>query len=315
MSPDVPAASDAADERKARKPRGPSRKPAAGRPAARAPGGSDEPPEVPAASGAPEEIAVPGDDGVAGAPARARRLAGGIAARLAKVEGLVVTEEEKGHVVKFEGRVAARLLFGHGVVDVHVDPRAGVGAPLKLRRIGSPHPDRRLSAEGWRRMVVRTSRDASRVVDALRRPKAKSTGDDLAPGRHRGPRTDLLVGRVRVRRLRDPVRADDGARVYVDETWPRGVDREAVEVSDWVPGVAPSKPLRQAYGEVPARVRGFRRRYLSELKGTAKAELVTRLRYLSREGPITLLTDVRDVSLSHAAVLADALSHGRTPRA
>ena len=308
MSPDVPAAPDGADERKARKRRKPAASSRAARPAEGKEGGATE-------GDAAEEPELPGGDGEAGAPARARRLAGGIAARLAKVEGLVVTEEEKGHVVKFEGRVAARLLFGHGVVDVHVDPRAGAGAPLKLRRIGSPHPDRRLSAEGWRRMVVRTSRDASRVVDSLRRPKSKATGDDLAHGRHRGPRTDLLVGRVRVRRLRDPVREDDGARVYVDETWPRGVDREAMEVSDWVPGVAPSKPLREAYGEVPARVRGFRRRYLSELKGTSKAELVTRLRYLSKEGPITLLTDVRDVSLSHAAILADALSHGRTPRA
>lgn len=308
MSPDDPSASDGADAPKARK----RRKPAAA-PRVPAPHADDD--ASPDADEPPDEVEAPGGDGIAGAPARARRLAGGIAARLGKVEGLVVTEEEKGHVVKFEGRVAARLLFGPGVVDVHVDPRAGVGAPVKLRRIGTPHPDRRLSAEGWRRMIVRTSRDASRVVDALRRPKSKSTGDDLAPGRHRGPRTDLLVGRVRVRRLRDPVREDDGVRVYVDETWPRGVDREALEVSDWVPGIAPSKPLREAYGEVPAKGRGFRRRYLSELKGTAKAELVSRLRYLSREGPITLLTDVRDVSLSHAAVLADALAHGRTPRA
>ena len=181
-----------------------------------------------------------------------------------------------------------------------------MGDPAALRRIGHPHPDRARSAQGWRRFVVRTRADAARLVRALRAPRVPRSGPP--------PPAGMLVGRVRVRRLMDAPDPRDGTRVLVDEAWPRGVEREGAPVDAWMPEAAPSRPLRAAYGAVPGVHRGFRRAYLAELRGGAKADVVARLRRVLRDGPLTLLTGVRDLPNAAAVVLAHAVTHGRTPK-
>jgi uncharacterized protein YeaO (DUF488 family) len=251
-----------------------------------------------------------------GALARARTLAEGIAARLRDASGLRV-ERDGDRIAYFAGdRPVARLSPGEGALRVEVDPRAGVGNAQALRRLGTPHPDPARSSEGWRLLVVRTRRDAADVVHALRAPRVKSTGEERR-GFARAPRgvAGIVVGGVRVRRAADGPSADDGARVLVDRFWPRGLAHEDAMLTAWMKEVAPSPKVREAYGVAPARLRVFRRAYLAELRGSARAEAVSRLRALHRRGPLTLLTAVRDVSSSPAAVLAEAVSRGRTPHA
>lgn len=244
---------------------------------------------------------------------RAQALADGLAFRLGSREGARLVPDEGRTLFEVNGRLAARWTPKAGWLDVELDPRSGAGDEAAMRRVGVPHPDRERSKAGWRLIRVRTSRDASRVVSVLKAPREKSTGD-LRVARRLVMRTELLVGSVHVRRLEDPPRPDDGARVFVDFLWPRGVDRDRVALTLWMPEIAPGPKLREVFGAAPGRTRGFRKAYLQELKGSSKAHHVSRLRHLAQKGPLTLLTALRDVSVSHAAILVQAVSKGRTPR-
>lgn len=115
---------------------------------------------------------------------------------------------------------------------------------------------------------------------------------------------------VRVRRVYDEPRAEDGARVLVDRIWPRGLSKDAAKLDVWAKDVAPSSELRTWYGHDPARFDEFRRRYLAELASSPQRAALGRLRALASAGvprPLTLLTATRDVDHSQAAVLAQLL--------
>jgi uncharacterized protein YeaO (DUF488 family) len=104
-------------------------------------------------------------------------------------------------------------------------------------------------------------------------------------------RTDNL----RVRRVYEDPAPDDGRRVLVDRLWPRGLSNE----------------LRHWYHEAPAmRHTEFVVKFEAELDNPAAHDAMQRLRSALREGPVTLLTAVKDVPGSHVEVL---LGHLRTP--
>ena len=119
---------------------------------------------------------------------------------------------------------------------------------------------------------------------------------------------------VRVRRVYDDPSAGDGARVLVDRVWPRGLRKAAARLDDWEKDVAPSTELRTWYRHDPAKFDEFRRRYSAELAAPGPREALARLRALVADGPVTLLTATRDLSLSQAAVLAQLLQESDSPR-
>ncbi|MEW9532894.1 DUF488 domain-containing protein [Microbispora sp. NPDC049125] len=114
--------------------------------------------------------------------------------------------------------------------------------------------------------------------------------------------------RAVVRRVYEDPSPEDGTRVLVDRMWPRGLTREAAHLDEWIKDVAPSAALRTWYGHVPERLEEFRHRYLAELADPTRREALAELRRLQDAGPMTLLTATRDVTLSHATLLADILS-------
>ncbi len=113
--------------------------------------------------------------------------------------------------------------------------------------------------------------------------------------------------RLAVRRAYDGPEPADGIRVLVDRLWPRGLSRERAALDDWLREVAPSDGLRRWYGHDPDRFAEFAVRYRAELSDAAHADALDRLRGYLRSGPVTLLTAVRDLALSHATVLAAAM--------
>jgi uncharacterized protein YeaO (DUF488 family) len=109
---------------------------------------------------------------------------------------------------------------------------------------------------------------------------------------------------VRVKRIYEGVDPDDGQRVLVDRIWPRGIRKDDPRVGIWLKDVAPSKELREWYGHQPERFDEFATRYEAELAGSPALE---ELRKLTKRGVVTLVTAVRHVEGSHAAVLAKLL--------
>ncbi|MCV7028211.1 DUF488 domain-containing protein [Mycobacterium sherrisii] len=110
--------------------------------------------------------------------------------------------------------------------------------------------------------------------------------------------------RVRVERLYQDVTPEDGQRVLIDGLWPRGVRKDDPRVGIWCKDVAPSRELRDWYHHDPARFDQFASRYEAELAGNPALH---ELRALAKRGVVTLVTATRDVSESHAAVLAKLL--------
>lgn len=112
---------------------------------------------------------------------------------------------------------------------------------------------------------------------------------------------------VRVRRIYEESTNSDGARVLVDGVWPRGMSKNKANVDEWLKQVAPSSELRKWFGHDPDKFDEFTRRYQQELEDSERSEALGHLRELGRDQTLTLLTAVKAVDISHAAVLADVL--------
>jgi uncharacterized protein YeaO (DUF488 family) len=112
---------------------------------------------------------------------------------------------------------------------------------------------------------------------------------------------------VRIRRVYEESRPDDGVRILVDRMWPRGLRKDAVELDEWYKDVAPSAELRTWFGHDPEKFGEFTSRYRDELDTATGRATLDHLRNLPRGRPLTLLTATKDVEHSHATVLADLL--------
>ncbi len=117
----------------------------------------------------------------------------------------------------------------------------------------------------------------------------------------------MTNNRILVARVYDEPESNEGARVLVDRLWPRGLSKEKADVDIWLKDVAPSGELRRWYGHDAAKKDEFARRYRAELGDDDHVEPLQRLRDLLDESPVILLSATKDLSLSHAAILAEHL--------
>src|SRR5690625_1821678 len=114
---------------------------------------------------------------------------------------------------------------------------------------------------------------------------------------------------IRVARVYDEPRAEDGERILVDRVWPRGFRKDDPRVGHWFKDAAPSRELRSWYNHRPERFEEFVSRYEDELHTEQGVAAFDRLRELTRgRKAVTLVTATRDVDGSQAAVLAKLLA-------
>ncbi|SFT85273.1 DUF488 domain-containing protein [Halomonas saccharevitans] len=110
---------------------------------------------------------------------------------------------------------------------------------------------------------------------------------------------------IALKRIYQPVDAEDGARVLVDRLWPRGKRREGLALTDWYRDASPSPALRRQYHQQEISPEVFAARYRGELRD-APQSLAPLLR-LARQGRLTLLSAARDLASSHLPVLREAI--------
>ena len=118
-------------------------------------------------------------------------------------------------------------------------------------------------------------------------------------------------GGIEVARVYDRPAERPGRRVLVDRLWPRGLNKAGSQWDEWCRDVAPSAGLRRWYAHRPERFAEFRRRYLTELEDDEHAEAMAHLDALMRRDGLILLTATRDLTLSHAQILAQRLAGDR----
>lgn len=112
-----------------------------------------------------------------------------------------------------------------------------------------------------------------------------------------------MASDVRIKRIYDPVRPDDGYRILIDHVWPRGVSKERAQLDEWARELAPSDELRRWFDHVPERFEEFRSRYIDELAG--QAERIRDLAARAKSGPVTILYAARDREHNNAVVVAE----------
>jgi uncharacterized protein YeaO (DUF488 family) len=101
-------------------------------------------------------------------------------------------------------------------------------------------------------------------------------------------------------------RPGDAPAFLVERLWPRGVRREDLASSVWLPEVGPSHELRRWFGHDPARWDEFRRRYSAELD--EHPEAWRPLREAVAAGNVTLLYSSRDAEHNNAVALREYLT-------
>jgi len=111
---------------------------------------------------------------------------------------------------------------------------------------------------------------------------------------------------IRVKRVYETPKKEDGYRVLVDRLWPRGMKKEAAKIDLWMKDVAPSDALRKSFHHDAMMWPIFEKKYRAELKN--KKDSLAELKKLELEhGTLTLLFGARDPEHNQAMIIAEAL--------
>jgi uncharacterized protein YeaO (DUF488 family) len=113
------------------------------------------------------------------------------------------------------------------------------------------------------------------------------------------------AGNVRVKHAHDPVAADDGKRILIDRTWPRGLSQKTGSIDEWIKEIAPSIKLRKWFSLDAARWPEFCDRYAREIH----IERLDELRAFADQGPITLVYAAEDPDHNTAVALRNLILH------
>lgn len=95
--------------------------------------------------------------------------------------------------------------------------------------------------------------------------------------------------------------------VLVDKLWPRGINKEQLELDEWDRHLAPSNELRKWFSHQTEKWPEFMRRYREELK-TQQDEL-RRLKQVARRKRLILVYGTKDQEHNQAVVLKELIQH------
>jgi len=98
------------------------------------------------------------------------------------------------------------------------------------------------------------------------------------------------MGKLQWKRVYDAPEESDGYRILIDRLWPRGIKKEAAELSDWAKDIAPSTDLRKKYHNGEISYEDFATAYDKELSENARLPAFAKeIKDHLRNGNVTLL--------------------------
>ena len=110
---------------------------------------------------------------------------------------------------------------------------------------------------------------------------------------------------IKIKRAYDAPEKSDGKRLLVERLWPRGIKKEALQMSDWLKDVAPSTELRKWFSHDPEKWPEFQRRYRVEIK--KHPEAWQPILEEAKKGTVTLLFSSHDSEHNNVVALRDFL--------
>lgn len=108
---------------------------------------------------------------------------------------------------------------------------------------------------------------------------------------------------IQVKRVYEPVKKQDGTRIFIERLWPRGIKKEDAAIDLWLKDLAPSADLRKWFSHDPKKWESFKKRYWKELRRNKTA--VTTLRERLEKGTVTLVFASRDEQHNVAVALKE----------
>ncbi|MGO9437375.1 MAG: DUF488 domain-containing protein [Terracidiphilus sp.] len=111
---------------------------------------------------------------------------------------------------------------------------------------------------------------------------------------------------VKIKRVYEEPKVEDGVRILVDRLWPRGLSKERAKIDLWLKGVAPSTGLRLRFAHDPANWDEFQTRYREELE--RNKEQLSHLKQEAAKNTVTLVYGARDQQHNEAVVLQRLLT-------
>ena len=117
------------------------------------------------------------------------------------------------------------------------------------------------------------------------------------------------MGKLQWKRVYDAPEESDGYRILIDRLWPRGMKKEAAELSDWAKDIAPSTDLRKKYHHGEISYEDFAAAYDKELSDNAN--LLTFAKEIKdhlRDGNVTLLYAGKDPDKSQIPTLRNHIN-------
>jgi uncharacterized protein YeaO (DUF488 family) len=110
---------------------------------------------------------------------------------------------------------------------------------------------------------------------------------------------------LKIKRVYESPKRDDGIRFLVERLWPRGIKKEELKMKAWLKDVSPSPDLRKWYSHDVTKWDEFQKSYRKELKSNADAWKP--ILDAAKHGNVTLLYSARDVEHNSALVLKEFL--------
>jgi uncharacterized protein YeaO (DUF488 family) len=110
---------------------------------------------------------------------------------------------------------------------------------------------------------------------------------------------------LKIKRVYEDPKRDDGIRFLVERLWPRGIRKEELRMKAWLKEVSPSPDLRKWYSHDVTKWKEFQKRYRKELKSNVDAWQP--ILDAAKNGNVTLLYSAKDVEHNSALVLKEFL--------
>ena len=111
--------------------------------------------------------------------------------------------------------------------------------------------------------------------------------------------------KLKIKRVYDKPKEEDGIRILVDRLWPRGLTKEKAHIDIWLKDIGPKTELRKWFGHEPSRWLEFRIRYILELKNNK--EQLNQIKQQITNGMVTLVFGAKDEKHNEAVIIEEFL--------
>ena len=110
---------------------------------------------------------------------------------------------------------------------------------------------------------------------------------------------------IRLKRIYEPAKPDDGFRILIDRLWPRGISKERAELDFWAKDITPTTELRKDFHEGKDSWDEFKVMYREELLNNPNLENFIKI--IKNQKTVTLLYGSKDPVHNHAIILLEVL--------